>query len=90
LKQSLEPILADMEKLRSSIEAANSEEEKDALMAGGFAFMRQLRKLRKEGEAQIAEGKKQGQDVVSLEGVVAEVNKSYDWAEKALTGTEEE
>lgn len=90
LKQSLEPVLAQMSELREQIDAADTKEDKEALMDSGFKFLRQLRKLRTEASAQIKEGKTQGQDVSSLEEVQKEVNDSYTWAEKALTGTEDD
>lgn len=90
LKQSLEPVLAQMSELREQIDKAASKEDKEALMDSGFKFLRQLRKLKTEAGSQIKEGKTQGQDVSSLEDVQKEVDDSYKWAERALTGTEED
>lgn len=90
LKQSLEPVLAQMEELRQQIEASETKEDKEALMDSGFKFLRQLRKLMKEADAQIKEGKTQGQDVSSLEEVQTEITDAYSWAEKALTGAEDD
>lgn len=89
LRQSLEPVLTQMTELRTQIDAAESKEDKEALMDSGFKFLRQLRKLRTEAAAQITQGRTQGQDVTSLEGVEKEVNEAYGWAERALTGTDE-
>ena len=90
LKQSLEPVLASMEELRVKIDAAANDADREALMDGGLKFLRELRKLRTAGKSQIAEGEKQGQDVSSLEGVLAEVERSYEWGLTALTGTDED
>jgi MoxR-like ATPase len=90
LKQALEPVLAQMEQLRVEIDAAESQGDKEALMDSGFKFLRALRKLTTEADQQIKEGKSQGQDVSGLEGVKTEVRAAYEWAEKALTGTQED
>lgn len=90
LRQSFEPVLASMEELRQKIDAATDTKDREDLMDSGFKFIRQLRKLRKDGRAQIKEGEDQGQDVTSLETVMDEVERAYVWAEEKLTGTEAE
>lgn len=90
LKQSLEPVLAQMSELREQIDAAESAGDKEALMDSGFKFLRQLRKLQKDSKQQIKEGQGQGQDVGPLEDVLKEIDSAYSWAEGALTGTEDE
>ena len=90
LKQALEPIVAQMEQLKSEVDAAGSEKEKDDLMNGGFSLLRDLRRLRKEGKEQLKDGQKQGHDVSTLEAVLDEVGKAADWTERALTGTDDD
>jgi MoxR-like ATPase len=90
LRQALEPVLSSMDELRSQVDVAESEEDKDKLMEGGFKFLRILRKLRSKAEKQIEEGKTQGQDVSTLEEVLEEINRSHDWAEGVLSATDEE
>jgi MoxR-like ATPase len=89
LREAMEPVQADMEALRTKLEAATDESEKDDLMSDGFKFMRQLRKLRGDTRTQIKDGEKQGQDTTLLNEVHSDINRLYEWAEKALAGDEE-
>jgi MoxR-like ATPase len=89
LREAMEPVQADMEALRTKLEAATDESEKDDLMSDGFKFMRQLRKLRVDTRTQIKDGEKQGQDTTLLNEVHSDINRLYEWAEKALAGEEE-
>jgi MoxR-like ATPase len=86
LREAFEPINLEMEELKSNLEGAGTEEEKDELMDSGWKLMRNLRKLRKNSATAIADGKKQGQDVTMLEGVAAQIATALEWAETALTG----
>lgn len=90
LRESMEPVLREMEELRGKLDAASEESEKDDLLGEGFKLMRQLRGMRKEATGQIADGQQQGQDTSMLEDVLSHINRSYEWAEKALTGAEED
>jgi len=90
LRENMEPVVAEMEKLRQKIDAATEDSEREDLMDQGFKFMRQLRKMRGDAKSQIKDGQSQGQDVTSLEAVLSDISRSYDWAEKALTGTDDE
>lgn len=90
LKQSLEPVLTQMDELKLQIANADTKEAKEALMDSGFKFLRQLRDIKKEGTKQVKEGTSQGQDVQPIEDVLTEVGEAYTWAEKALTGADED
>lgn len=88
LRQALEPILLETDKLREQIDAAQGDEtEQDRLMGEGFKFLRNLRKLKSKAEAQIKQGQEQGQDITSLEEVLTEISRAHDWAEGVLTAT---
>lgn len=89
LREAMEPIVHDMEELKTQLNNAQDEEEKDKILTPAYKLMRQLRGLRKEAGEQIKTGKESGQDTSMLETVLTEVERSYTWAEKALTGTEE-
>lgn len=90
LREAMEPVVASMEELKASLNAATEDSEKDDLLRDGFRFMRQLRKMRGEAGQQIKEGQDQGQDVSEIEAVLSDINRSYDWAQKALAGMEDE
>jgi MoxR-like ATPase len=90
LRGAMEPVIASMEELRSKLDSATEESEKDDLMSDGFKFMRQLRKMRGEAKEQIKDGSSQGQDTTLLEEVLSDIERSYAWAENALTGGEDD
>lgn len=86
LRQAMEPIVADMESLRQKLDATAESAEREDLMTEGFKFMRKLKKLGSDAHEQIATGKEQGQDTSLLEEVQADISRSYQWAEDALSG----
>jgi MoxR-like ATPase len=90
LREAMEPVVASMESLRQSLDAATEESERDDLMNDGFKLMRQLRKMRAEGREYVKDGKSTGQDTTSVEGVLSDIERSYTWAEQALTGADDE
>ena len=92
LKEAMEPVTAELEGLRVKLTQATTETEKDDLIEseGGFKFLRQLKKLARDGQEQISEGRDQGQDTGMLEGVVSDIERARDWAENMLaSGTAE-
>lgn len=90
LKQLLEPVTQEMAELKQQIDASTTKEDETALMESGIKFLRTLRGLKKEAEAQIKEGTGQGQDVSSLEDVLAEITKAHEWVSNALSGEDDE
>lgn len=89
LREAMEPVVAELEKLRAQAEKADTGDEYDQLMNSGFGFIRQLKRLAREADDQIAEGKQQGQDTTEVQSVLADIRKAHEWAEDALTGIEE-
>lgn len=89
LRQAMEPILSGMDQLRTNVEAAEDETAKDSLIEEGFKLLRQMNKLKGKAIKQIGEGKQQGQDVSTLEEVLAEIDKSHAWAEQMLSATDD-
>jgi MoxR-like ATPase len=85
-REAMEPIAQSMEELRSKLEAADTESDRDDLMTDGFKFIRQLRKLGRDVDQQLAEGRDQGQDVSMLTELRTDISKLDEWAEKALVG----
>lgn len=90
LRESLEPVVHSMEDIRTKIDATTSDEEKDELLKDAFKLMRELRGMRKEANKQIEQGNDQGQDTSQLKDVLAQIDQSYAWAEKAMTGVDDE
>ncbi len=90
LREAMEPIAASTQELRAKIEATTDESEINDLMGEGYGYMRQLRQLRTEGRKQVKEGVAAGQDTTLLTEVLDEISRLYGWAEKALTGTDDE
>lgn len=88
-REAMEPIAQAMEDLRTKLAAAESESDRDDLMTDGFKFIRQLRKLGRDVEAQVKEGREQGQDVSSLTDLQGDIKRLDEWAEKALVGEED-
>ena len=86
LKEAMEPVAAALEELRVKLQATTSESDRDDLIdnGGGFRFLRQLKRLSREGQDQIAEGQAQGQDTAMIAEVVAEIDRAHEWAENML------
>jgi MoxR-like ATPase len=86
LREALEPVMAEVESLKAKLDATVEESERDDLLREGFTFLRQLRKLRKEAREQVEEIKSAGQDTTMIEGVLADLDRSHAWTERALAG----
>lgn len=84
MKEALEPVLRELDSVRAKIDAAGGEPEEEHLEEG-FKAMRSLRKLRREADGQITDGKGQGQDVSELEKLVGRITDAEQWIEAALT-----
>lgn len=88
-REAMEPIVASMEALKTQLDAAGNSADMDDLLAEGFKFLQQLRRLRRETKDQVTEGKSAGQDTTMLESVLADINRYEAWANTALSGGEE-
>lgn len=86
LRDTMEPVVAAIEVQRSKFEATSDEAEREELLKETFGLMRQVKKLQREAEAQIADGKSQGEDTGLLDEVHGELGKLYDWAEATFIG----
>lgn len=86
LREAMEPVVAELESLRQKIDAASDEAEKDDLVGESWTALRQLKRLRKDANEQVREGKAQGQDVTMTEAVIGDIDKAEAWVEKAITG----
>lgn len=86
LKEALEPVRRSLEELRTSLDATQDEDEKDAMLNKAYKLMRELRGMSKEAREQIQQGKAQGQDVSMLETTHQEIEQWYGWANNAMTG----
>jgi MoxR-like ATPase len=88
LREALEPVLNELQSLKAQIDAEPDAVEKGNLMDGGFKFLRQIRALQRDANDNIREGEAQGQDVSMVRDVLAELDRTHDWARDLLTGDE--
>lgn len=88
LRESLEPVLQQMDNVKTQMASAEDQQSKDDLIDTGFKLLRELRKMRTEGKKLAKDGQAQGQDISAIESVLTEVDTAYDWATNAITGTD--
>lgn len=89
-RETFEPLLREMEEIKSAIDSAGEEDSLDEQMDRGFKLLRQLRQLSKSTQQQINQGEGMSQDVSDLVAVKAKITESYDWAKNLLAGADED
>lgn len=83
---SLEPIMAEMDKLKVQIEAAQTRDEKLSIQQSGYHFIKDIQEVKDKCRDYIREGLTEEQDVQELKDALAEVKRAEKWTTQQLTG----
>jgi hypothetical protein len=89
IRQAQEPLMEGVNDLRAKAKDAETEDEREELQDKGYELTRDMKRLIRRAEKMVEEGREQGEDVSRLEAVIAEIQRQHDWAEEAVSFTED-
>lgn len=89
MREALEPILAELDRIKTEITNAGGEPSEDHMTAA-FTVMRNLRRMKRDAKQEIEQGHTAGHDTTDLERVLDDVNRAFSWVETTITGADED
>lgn len=90
IEEELEPIMAEMDRLKEQIETATDREAKLDLQQSGYHFIRDLQDVVAKAKDYIKQGEGEGHDVTALKEALGKVTRAQKWTTAQLTGTDME
>ena len=90
IEAELEPIMAEMDKLKEQIETATTRDQKLDLQQSGYHFIRDLQDVVDKAKGYIKQGQHEGQDINDLRDALQKVQKAQKWTTAQLTGVDDD
>ena len=89
IRQAQEPLMDGINDLRAKAKDADTDDDREELQDKGFEVTRDMKRLIRRAEKMVEEGREQDEDVSRLEAVIAEIQRQHDWAEDAVSFTDD-